>query len=202
MGLLSAHCRGAVAESIPVGRHASNGDDLGLEPLYELDQAGTTNPKLLPVDLRGPGGGSPDEIGDPDANSGELFALAVSHPDVAVDGPVDETGALQRRIEAVGGVAEVSLGRRSPQTRVDAYEKKPAVIFDEVGDGDAPKRLELRLGETQGLLLLALVVGIVPGSVVGDVDDLAQLGYRLQQDALYPLLQRHLGKAATLAPAK
>lgn len=56
-------------------------------------------------------------------------------------------------------------------------------------------------GNRVALLLLTLVVRVVPGGVVGDIDHLTQLGDRLEEDALDALLESHLGEPATLTAA-
>lgn len=52
------------------------------------------------------------------------------------------------------------------------------------------------------LLLLTLVVGVFTGRMIGDVDDLGQGGYGLEQDPLDALLQGDLRKTATLTPSE
>ena len=74
----------------------------------------------------------------------------VGHRVGDVDRVGHDAGTVQRRPEAVGRVAEVGLGGRGPQARVDPDEEQPRAGSEEVGHLGVAERLQLRPGEPHG----------------------------------------------------
>jgi hypothetical protein len=120
----------------PVGGHE------GLEPGRALDQ-------LPRGELVGPGRGPADEVGDADPSAYQLGEVVAGHPGQAVGGRREEACRHQGRPEAVRRVAEVDLGRRGAQARVDPDEDEPDPRPHQIGHLDTAEGLELGPGEVR-----------------------------------------------------
>ena len=146
-----------------------------------------------------------DEVGYPHTGSDEIGALTLAHPHRRVEIPVDDVGTAQGRIETVRRMTKVGVRCGCPEPGVDANEQEPDVGSEEVFDRFVPEGLEFHPSEPGHevlLLLLAFVVGVVAGSVVGHIDHRGELVDRLQNDLLDTLLECHLGKSTSLTAAE
>jgi hypothetical protein len=54
-----------------------------------------------------------------------MGAIGIGHPGDPVDLVTGDPSRGQRRVEAIGGMREMSLDRGRPQARVDADEQQP-----------------------------------------------------------------------------
>jgi hypothetical protein len=140
-GVLAAQSGLTGAEGIPEGGDPGHGNDHRFHHPDQIGEARSTHTQLFTGQFGGTNSGPIDQIGDADAHIHERLPLRIGHPGVAVDRPIDEAGRTQRRVEPVGGMTEVSLGRSCPQTRIDAYEQELAALSDEVGHGCAAETL-------------------------------------------------------------
>ena len=144
--LLPQH-RLRASERLPVGRHPQHSDDGRRMRCHERVQAGGGGGELLRGELVGAGGGTRDEVGDPDAAGvqlGEVLGLVAVG---GVDQVSGEPGTVQGRVEAVAAAGEVRTGGGGPQAGVDADEQQPQRVRQQVGDGAVAELLELGLGE-------------------------------------------------------
>lgn len=139
-----------LTEGVPKGGYPGHrhhpGGDLG----DKIDETIPASAQLLPAQFRSTHRGTWNQVGDADPRGGEGLTLGVAHPRVGVEGPIDQSCSAQRWVEAVGGVAEMGLGRGCPQTRIDAYEEESTVVTYQVRNGDPAECLQLFLAEAQG----------------------------------------------------
>jgi hypothetical protein len=93
---------------------------------------------------------------------------------VAVDGPIDQAGTPECRIETIRGMTEVCLCRRSPQTGIDTDKQESAASTEKIGDGTIPMSLQLFLGEAHRATIKAPSDEPNPGTADLPVDDFAR----------------------------
>ena len=163
---LAADGGSRAAEGGPVRRHAEHRDHARSHAFDQRDQLDGALAQLGRGELVGARRRASYQVGDADPPAGQRGLDLVGHRVGDVDRILDDAGPQQRRVEAVDRVAEVGLGRRGAQARVDPDEQQPGVGADEVGHLRAAEGLQLRPGEADHLLTLTsmgqriLVVGV------------------------------------------
>jgi hypothetical protein len=140
---LLAHDGFGKPEGRSVRGYACNCDYRRVMLADESAQQISTFSKFVLREFRSLCGRSMDNIGDSNPTLDDVSTVVFSHADAAVDGPLDDPGFEQRRIEPISWVSEVRLRSRRPEAGIYPDEQQAEAGPNQILNRRPLERLQL-----------------------------------------------------------